>query len=358
MRSFVSPAGIYDVARKPPIRSEAFASKAHPWSPRAYALNVKFALESWPQGVHDLSVQSVGFEIDRTERDILDLICGEVDARDRKGCAQALASLIASDEFVHGVLSNLVVRCDEKIAQFSESPFFRLGDCSPKDSELFLQYDGRTKNGLDVIAYLATSFRAWTHLTTACAMSAGVGQETAVPIHQMFARALSGWSDERRKKEGSPLHHLPWLWFRQYHKWEPWQEFRCFMREREFVGATQYYGVDHRADGGRVVYPQIVEHAIEIERLIKRFFEDRFLLATQGYCRGCVFDVAVNLDTKSVMLIELNPAGEQTFPGLFSWEAMDFDGELRWLQDESAPIIVEPQSGDIRGGPSKRAPQP
>lgn len=340
---------VQDVAKIPAsVRATLLQGVSQYPNPKTYDLSVKFALESWPDQLRALSVPSVGFELTSQERDALQVVAGELDASTEQSELEiAMPNLFKKCGIPWEVFASIIDRCNDAIGTFEAAPFFKLGTRSPKDSMLFVQGDGRVTHGLDVLSYIATSWRAFEDLTEAGLMSVGAGESSLVGILKHMGAAFGSWNAERRAAEGSPSHHLPWLWFREHRTWRPEQEFRCFMREREFAGASQYHGVDPRTPGGQVVYPWIVENASAIESAIKTFFNEQFLPATEGYLRGGVFDVAVDLDLRNVTLIEINPALFSTFPGLFDWKRNDFDGELRWLQDHVPTIVVNPNDGAI-----------
>ena len=135
------------------------------------------------------------------------------------------------------------------------------------------------------------------------------------------------------KKPGADgLAYQPSLWFREYRQWEPHSELRCFMREKTFVGASQYHGITASATHGVIEaepFPELVGHGHEYEALIKEWFPT---FAAAAPYRSCVFDVIVDRPAHSVTLLETNPAATTTFPGLKDWRRPEtFNGELDWI---------------------------
>lgn len=322
----ITPAAIYgDVASAPVTWVDAMLKQmSQPSTRQEYEIHVKFAIESWPDAVRALSVQSDGFQITRDEHAFLTAFAGECSPGSGLTEKQAL-KMFASFQ-THPCFASLVERSNAIISEFDVAPFFKFGTRSPKDSPYAQQYDGRTPTGEAVLLNIATSWRAFEDLAQAQVWS-GHGPKPPFPFAKQHAF--------------KPLDHLPWFWFRAFQAWKPWQEFRCFMRDRQFMGATQYYGIEKRTDGAYVnikAYQDLVERGDAYEAAIKRFFGERFLPATEGWCQGCVFDVAVDLDAGNVTLIEINPAFPSTFPGFMDWrDPSSFDGTLKWADASYLP---------------------
>lgn len=237
------------------------------------------------------------------------------------------------------MFAQIEAKCQVEIDKFDTPPFFKFGTRAPKDSPYFVQFNGRVPTGGAVICNIATSWRAFEDLAISQTHS-GASKGFLGGIASLFA-------SNGKRANPDALDHLPWLWFREFKAWQPWQEFRCFMRDRQFVGATQYYGIVKTLDGRYediVAYPDLIERGHAYEAAIKAFFHDKFLPATEGFCKGCVFDVVVDLDSNEAFLIEMNPATFGTFPGFMDWnDPKSFDGELKW-----ADASYLPDSGVIR----------
>jgi hypothetical protein len=341
--SSVTPAAIYgDAVPGSKLTADAvvqaFLKRAsQPPTPAEYRIDIKLAIESWPEAVRALSFASRGFELTADERDWLASIAGE--------CAPAagITEEDANEKFAviaqHPMFATIAARCDEIIDSFAEAPFCKLGTRSPKDSPYFVQFGGRVPTGGAVICNIATSWRAFEDFAIAQAMSAAATGDPG-----MLGGMLGKLGPKKKNPEA--IDHLPWIWFREFRAWEPHQEFRCFMKDRKFVGATQYYGIDKTRDGRYMnitAFPDLVARGYEYEAAIKRFFDEQFLPATDDYVQGCVFDVIVDLDADRVTLVELNPAAPGTFPGLKDWSnPASFNGELDW-----ADASFLPDSGTI-----------
>jgi hypothetical protein len=296
-----------------------------------YALSISTAIESWPNRVMDLSFRSRGIQLTHAQRDWLAGIAGECSPR--SGLTEPQANARFAEIAQHPMFEEIAGIAQAVIGQFKEPPFFKFGTRSPKDSPFFCDFNGRVPNGGAVICNIATSWRAFEDLAISQVQAGGTGVIIS-GLRNVLNAAL------RAPEQPCAIDHPPWLWFREYAQWEPWQEFRCFMRDGRFAGATQYYGVDPKV-GPLAVYPQLVDSGPFYETAIIEFFHNRFAPAVEDYLRSCVFDVVVDLEADSVHLIEINPARPTTFPGLKDWHRPEtFNGELDWLADEVPRVIV------------------
>ena len=118
-----------------------------------------------------------------------------------------------------------------------------------------------------------------------------------------------------------------YLHLREWRDIPDWSEMRMFFRGGKYVGASQY-GYRHR-------YPQVVQHAAEIESLLQRAATG---LLAQLHLPDVIADVALlprdGRDPQSgfsPLLIELNPFGALSDACLFNWDrGGDFDGGFRY----------------------------
>lgn len=306
-----------------------------------YRVDRKFAIENWPAAVRTLSFRSEGFELSPDELKLVAQIAYEIDPSDPDDAERDMQKALAIVN--QPAVLALIDRCNAEIQKFAEPPVFKLGTRSPKDSPITIEQGPQVRSGLDVIMRVMSSARIFQDVTTAL-LFAGNNMMTGEPDRK--ARKLMA------KRGEALISERPWFWFREFAPLSSWSEVRCFMKDRAFMGATQYDGLAITASG-RILditaYPDLVERGYEYEAAIKRYFENVLLPATEGWCQGCVFDIAVDLDADKITLIEINPAGPGTFPGLFSWEDQSrFTGEFVWAGEEYLPDRRKPIHVDAR----------
>lgn len=185
-------------------------------------------------------------------------------------------------------------RIEEKIEKalynFPKGAFVRLGSRSGKDS-LYAQHFG-----LRI-----------THADAAIKILTEASERIAFDLH------LALQND-----------YCPHIFVRQWIEIPRWAEFRCFMRDRELVGISQY---DCKNMGH---CPEIVKHQSEIKYGIRFFFEK---FRTASHLNDVVFDVFAIIDKNQtdIKLLELNPFFPKTDACLFDWNLRDFDGSFRIL---------------------------
>ena len=248
-----------------------------PW-PRGYFERIRLVfLESWPEPLRALSIPQATVMLLAEEARVL--ATTPPLWRDR---------LIGSDP---QALHHIAARLKPAIARFPGGAFIRLGSRSPKDSAIFQATAGRVTEAVTAIKLLQTSDR----------------------VHADVARCLE-------------LGHTPALFVREWLLLSPWQEFRCFMRNRRLVGISQLDVINYRG------HPQLQQMAPHIEHSIREFFPS---FASTCHLETVVFDVicAPGPDGKlRTRLLELNPWGNQTSPGLFDWLRPEaFDGSFRFV---------------------------
>lgn len=166
---------------------------------------------------------------------------------------------------------------------FTEGVFLRNDRRSPKDSESFF-----TKNGIvpalspqQAVAFSLYSERTYMDLKTA------IDQD-----------------------------HLPVLVVRKWMEFEKEREFRCFVRDGNLIGISQYYHSEQ--------YDRIVQDREKIQSHIEQFYgeikEDLLLLG-----ENIVFDVYDGKD--EMTLIETNPYG-MSDPCCFTYDELDSATDL------------------------------
>ena len=180
-------------------------------------------------------------------------------------------------------LGEIEAAVDAAMIDFPGCAFARLGSRSAKDTSTGVLTGSQVRSGAETLRLLTNGSRR-------------VGYD----LHLALRHGLR-----------------PWLFLREWHDIAWATELRCFLREGELVGISQYHtalsmpGPDRRrAERSRP----------GIERLAEA------LLAALGGV-SLVFDVCVDCDGH-LTLIELNPWGPPTEAVLFRWDA-SFDGALR-----------------------------
>lgn len=235
-------------------------------------------LECWPDTLERLSFQQIRVPLTQEEAETLAGSPAIFRQRLTPGDPRGLHSIANKLSF--------------PIVAFSYSAFVRLGSHSPKDSEVFRAKRGLVRSPITAIKLLQTS---------------------------QIVR-----DDLRRSLERG---YVPSIFVREWMQVEPWQEFRCFQRNRELVGVTQ---VETGPAGSNTL---LRTHSREVAAAIQDFaakFREACPLKT------VVFDVVVRSEPGqphgfSTKLLELNPFGPETSMGLFRWGANDFDGTFRCL---------------------------
>lgn len=114
-----------------------------------------------------------------------------------------------------------------------------------------------------------------------------------------------------------------------------WTEFRLFMNNRAFVGATQYFHTK--------VFPEIELNAKPIAAALIDF-ADKFLSAS--YLNDAIVDVFVEHDDETVwraILIDINPLIRRADACLFRWQNDgDFDRGLRFRGRDGRVLSMAP----------------
>lgn len=187
---------------------------------------------------------------------------------------------------------------DSAIKNFRDGAFIRLGSRSPKDSPLFLDTEGLCRTGREAMDLL-TSFSERIFEDLMDATKAGYGSHIFV-------------------REWVPL--------------QPWQEFRCFVRDKKLVGISQYNYLDGHL-------PRIKEYRDSIRWVIEECFMPG--LIKDSHLDDVVVDVFIKKIRSSsgivweTKLLEINPFCPGTDPCLFDWrDGGDFDGSFRIIEEE------------------------
>ena len=350
-------------------------------SPGEYRSNVQHALESWPASLHALSLPSRGLELTQEELERIQLwsvggdiqTISEMDAKNVwKDAKTKLATItdgkgnsISEDP----VISGLIQKINDALPKMPfEKPFFKLGTRSGKDSPLHQVSDGRIESGEQVMLLLLTSRRLFADLANdegywqnpQDSIEIGRAREMQaaaqkLPIEE-FAKMV-GTTDLqaaealRNRDFPEPTPHAPHLWFREYRQFPRHAEFRCFIGDGKYLGATQYHDIvtipekmDDGKIGNRVVkadpFEELVRHGWEYDRILRDYAP--IFMAAATTMKSAIYDVVVDKESEDVFLLETNPANSKTFPGLKDWSRPEtFNGELDWIVEPMDLIMEE-----------------
>lgn len=180
-------------------------------------------------------------------------------------------------------ISHIVSRIDKVLDMFPKrEAFIRLGSRSPKDSYLGYEKGFKGTNGHELISILLDC-------------SERIYDDLRIAIY---------------------FEYKPSIWIREFVDIPNWSEFRCFVKNKELIGISQYNYFDGKLD-------DIVDHLDAIETGIRQFFNR---IKPILHLDDVIFDVYVkrqkvdiNTYMWEVKLIEINPFFGYTDPCLFKW---------------------------------------
>jgi len=249
--------------------------------PSAYFTRIRTTfLESWPESLLALAIPHIHLPLTPSEAEAL-------------ACSPPLwrEQLVDTDPAgIHAIAARL----QQVIEGTQQGVFLRLGSGSPKDSALFHYHRGRARTAVMGLKFLQTSQRTRSHLSR---------------IIQL----------------GHPIH----LFVRRWEQIPPWQEFRCFMKNRRLVGISQ---IAHQGDEPDYSLASIAE---EMTRTLQAFFTR---VAEASHLSSMVCDVwcspgAAEGAPSRVYLLDANPWGLLSDACLFDWGKPEgFDGSFRYLK--------------------------
>jgi hypothetical protein len=192
-------------------------------------------------------------------------------------------------------IDGLVEKIELALKNYSEGSFVRLGSRSGKDSSYAHNRGLKITDGNAAIRMLTENSRR-------------IAYDLRLALHHKYC---------------------PHIFIRQWLDIPTWSEFRCFMKNRELVGISQY---DCKNVGSS---SKIIDNAEQIEMSIRGFFQQ---IKLASHIDDGVFDVFVKLNEQTtnisakVQLLELNPFFQKTDACLFNWcNGGDFDGSFRFL---------------------------
>jgi len=240
-------------------------------------------LENWPLALRVLSVDQV--DVPLTVKEAGDL---GSNVSEWSGCF--------GDPPLRDI-SSIVAKLEDAMGHFPEGAFVRLGSRSPKDSWLGFREGFRCRNARKAITLLTDA-------------SERMADDLQLAIAQDYP---------------------PHIFLREWIDIPAWAEFRCFVRNSQLVGISQYDYVRG------MHYPEVDANRESVCGIIQKFFQQRF----RGACHlsDVVFDVFVSPTVPGqlwgVALLEINPFLNLTDPCLFSWQdGGDLNGTFRWIGPE------------------------
>jgi hypothetical protein len=245
-------------------------------------------IENWPDGLINHSIATVHFPL--TKEQVRSLIALNYmtmeDGREPKPEERT-------------TFLKLARKLSEYIKQFPKGAFVRLGSRSPKDSWKGHRDGFRCTSATKALALLCDSERIYDDLNL----------------------ALSN-------------NYTPHLVVREWIEIEPWQEFRCFYKNRRLVGISQYNYLKGE------VFPEIIELAGAIEWAIRQKSE---IIASLLPADDVVVDYIYRVKQRGnerineVILLECNPFMVYTDPCLFNWSKDTFNEfEFRYMEPNGA----------------------
>lgn len=268
-------------------------------------------MENWPGDLHSLSIPSYSRKLTRDEALVLghDIV--------EWGEGFDVSNLSASQ--VQAIRTDLIQWMDAKVKTLNGA-FVRLGSRSPKDA----LYWG-CKQGDDPSGKVMDGEKAYWRLT-ACS------ERVSDDLHMQIV-----------------MNYEPHIFLRQWVDLPEWTEFRCFQRDQQLIGISQYYY--------RGVYPEIANDASGLKWAIEQFHANCFSVVTRDYphLKDVVFDVFIKRQMRDatnpsvsrssdwrpdaegkrfryeVKLLEINPLFNLTDPCLFDWnKPEEFTGTLKY----------------------------
>lgn len=282
-------AAAFDEWSKKP-RDEKYAPKPSMWE-----LSLPTYLENWPKALRDLSIPSMYLKLSRGQAETL----GSYNAE--------LGEAFSAPEN-HETIKDLMIDHLDHMIRHYDKAFIRLGSRSPKDAMYWgIDARGQVPNGQ------ITSGKQAFELLTA-------GTER---IYEDLQTQLA-------------MKYAPHIFVRKGIAMPDWCEFRCFMKDRELVGISQY--------NYRATHPEVSKYAAQIRQAITRFFDLEFRDAC--HVDSVVFDVFLEREERDPVnpctidpwisdsggvyyrlktrLLEINPyANYLTDPCLFKWSEIE-----------------------------------
>ncbi|MCL6477840.1 MAG: cell division cycle 123 family protein [Peptococcaceae bacterium] len=115
--------------------------------------------------------------------------------------------------------------------------------------------------------------------------------------------------------------YTPHIAVREWVPIEPWQEFRCFVRNRKLAGISQYNYLH------REVFPEIRENAGRIEWALRKKTELIAPLLPDNVVVDYIYRMrqSGNMVVNEAVLLEINPWMPYTDPCLFDWSKDRFE---------------------------------
>lgn len=242
-------------------------------------------IENWPDNLLKHSIPAI----------LIPLSSAEVDALIAFNFMQIEDGKIPTEENIKKI-KDIEKTIDEQLKEFPNGAFIRLGSRSPKDSYLAFKMKYQCTSGKDGVKWLCDSERISDDL--------------------YLARSNN---------------YTPYIILRPWIKIKPWQEFRCFYKDRELVGISQYNYLKGVTFDKIIKNTDIIEWSLQIKSK-----EICNLLPS----KDVVVDYIVKIKeygqerTCEVIMLEINPFMTLTDPCLFSWKEGFNQFEFRYNKNK------------------------
>lgn len=201
-------------------------------------------------------------------------------------------------------LTEIASAIDVQLKMFPNGAFIRLGSRSPKDSWLVYKQGMKCLTGKHAVNMFLDSERI---------------------------------SDDLALSKAN--NYTPYIAIRQWLEIEPWQEFRCFYKDRKLVGISQY-------DYHKGYQPEIEKNISGIQLAIEIKSKDitKYLPYDGTVIADYIYKVK-NRDNQYIneaILLELNPWTVLTDPCLFDWHKNNFEkSEFRYLGRDGNLVVLD-----------------
>jgi len=198
-------------------------------------------IENWPEGLYELSIPQKDIPMSAEEAVVLGAHIVELGE-------SFYRYLIPGNPYI--TLNSLKERIEKALQYFSGGAFIRLGSRSPKDSWLGIQEGFRC----------TTADRAVKLLTD-------VSERVSDDLHAAIDH-----------------NYLPHIFVRQWRDIPRWGELRCFVKDRELVGASQYFYQEY--------FPRLAERAAQVRKKLHEEIIPALIAVT--HMDTVVFDISLD----------------------------------------------------------------
>lgn len=250
-------------------------------------------IENWPDGLARLSVSQANIRLTPKQVEAI----GSLNAEYCEIFNDVTKHTLPRAE-AENVFDDLESECKTILQRFPNGAIARLGSRSPKDSWMWNKNGPRIdENTVNPLVFFVDC-------------SERINDDLLLAIREKYQ---------------------PNLWIRQFLDFKEWQEWRCFQKDFQLIGVSQYHY--------RNVLPEATNKKDKILWAIELFHGQKFSKAC--HLKDVAFDViyrensfvakdGIATTVSEVVLLEINPFFEMTDPCLYSWkDGGNFDGKIR-----------------------------